>query len=596
MARGDIQEGEAIQVDRSLRLRDELLLLLLAFGAIPLAVAIATGYSVGRSTVTRQAEAALRQVAQSQAIHLATELSRERLLLRTIAGPLPRAAELARVPPARLAQLLVQALPEGGVFDGLRVVRPDGRILASVALRNTAPHWPARAPATEWTEERVVPHRENGRVVAYLLAVPLPEADAAAWLEGHVRAEDFRRAFAMPEHLMAGVESGILERTGAPILVGHEHAAADLRAALALAEADTAAVLRAAVAGAPSLVAVAPVPTTDWVFVTALPLDVALAPLARLRNLAFVSSLGLVALIVFTAAWAARSVTTPLRHLAEAARQLGRTGVHRPVAVSGGDEVASLVGAFNRMADDLDASRAQIERLHTREMERAQQLATVGELASGVAHEIRNPLTGVLGALDLSLKRLPPDDAARSLLEEAGRQLRRIEHTTQQLLRYARPPELREVVVDANALVERAAQLVTPQASAAKVSLRTEPAAAAVRVEADPELMVQVVVNLMLNAIEAMSGGGELVVWVTRHAPEVWIGVRDTGPGISAGQHEQVFRPFFTTKTTGTGLGLPISRQIVVRHGGSLRVEDTPGGGATFVVTLPLAEATGRPS
>jgi signal transduction histidine kinase len=266
------------------------------------------------------------------------------------------------------------------------------------------------------------------------------------------------------------------------------------------------------------------------------------------------------------------------------------------VAAHGSAEVALLVEAFNRMAGDLDASRAEVERLHAQEMERAQQLATVGELASGVAHEIRNPLTGVLGALDLALKSSAPQNAARPLLEEAGRQLRRIERTTQQLLRYARPPELREVTVDANELVARAAQLVAPQASAASVTLRTEPEVEAVPVQADPELIVQVLVNLMLNGIEAMSGGGDLTVWVTHHATEVWIGVRDTGPGIAAERRSQIFRPFFTTKHTGTGLGLSISRQIVVRHGGSLRLEDTPGGGATFVVALPLAETTGRPS
>jgi len=577
-------------------LRDKLLALLFAFGAVPLAVAIAVSYAVGKSTVTRQAEAALRELTQTQAVHLATELSRQRLLLRTIAGQVPRSAERGRMSSTRLAQLLVQGLPEGGVFDGLRIVLPDGRILASVALGNTAPHWPPQAPAEEWTDTRVVVHREGDRVWAYLVAVQLHDTTAIAWLEGHVRTEDFRRVFAVPAHLMEGAESGVFESSGAPILVGHEHASPGLAAMFASVSGDTAGVFRAPVAGQRSLVALAPVPTTDWVFATALPLDIALAPLARLRNTALLSSLVFVVLVVFTAAWAARSVTTPLRQLADAARHFGRTGTHWPVAAHGSAEVALLVEAFNRMAGDLDASRAEVERLHAQEMERAQQLATVGELASGVAHEIRNPLTGVLGALDLALKSSAPQNAARPLLEEAGRQLRRIERTTQQLLRYARPPELREVTVDANELVARAAQLVAPQASAASVTLRTEPEVEAVPVQVDPELIVQVLVNLMLNGIEAMSGGGDLTVWVTHHATEVWIGVRDTGPGIAAERRSQIFRPFFTTKHTGTGLGLSISRQIVVRHGGSLRLEDTPGGGATFVVALPLAETTGRPS
>jgi signal transduction histidine kinase len=102
--------------------------------------------------------------------------------------------------------------------------------------------------------------------------------------------------------------------------------------------------------------------------------------------------------------------------------------------------------------------------------------------------------------------------------------------------------------------------------------------------------MVQVLVNLMLNGIQAMQPGGQLTVWVSRHAPEVWIGVRDTGHGIPLDKRSKIFRPFFTTKHQGTGLGLSISHQIVSRHDGSIRAEDTPGGGATFVIALPLAQ------
>ncbi|NIS64109.1 MAG: hypothetical protein GTO05_02970 [Gemmatimonadales bacterium] len=122
------------------------------------------------------------------------------------------------------------------------------------------------------------------------------------------------------------------------------------------------------------------------------------------------------------------------------------------------------------------------------------------------------------------------------------------------------------------------------------VAVDVEPASAPVLVRVDPELMVQVLVNLMLNGIEAMSAGGRLVVWLTVHAPDVWIGVRDSGPGVPEGVRAKIFRPFFTTKHQGTGLGLSISRQIVERHGGHLTLEDTPGGGATFIVVLPLTE------
>lgn len=576
-----------------MRLRTKLLALLLAFGVIPCAVSIVVGYGVSRRIITRQAEGALRELTLQQSFHVAAEVSRERLLLRTIAGRLPPARVLGRTPPAIQSRELIQSLPEGGVFDGLRLVTPAGGVIASVSLRNMAPHWPDSIPSADWTRTPVAVHREEARVLAYVIAVPVPGAAVSAWLEGHVRAEDFHRVLGMPEHLMAGVESAVFERTGEPVLIAHEHAAKDMVAAFGVLEGDSAKVVRATVDDTPSLVVTAPITATDWVLVSVLPLRVALAPLARLRDTAVMGAGALVVVIVVVGLFAARSVTTPLHELAAAARHLGKEGSRTPVSQRGTDEVGQLVAAFNRMAQDLEDSRRNIERLHAQEMARAQQLATVGQLASGVAHEIRNPVTAVLGALDLALRRLPREDSSRPLLEEAQQQLRRIEATTAQLLRYARPPELREVVVDANLLIDRATRVVEGQAKNAGVKLRTEPAAVPVPVNVDPELMVQVLVNLILNGIDVMGSGDQLTVWVSRHAPEVWIGVRDAGPGVPPEKRAEIFRPFYTTKHQGTGLGLSISQQIVTRHGGTLRVEDTPGGGATFVVALPFAEEKG---
>jgi len=578
-----------------LGLRGKLLGLLLAFGLIPLTLAILIGYAAGRATITEQAEDALREVVERQAAQLATEISRERLLLRTIAGQLPRSGALLRAPQDLLSRLLIQSLPEDGVFDGLRIVTGGGGILTSVALRNTAPHWPPTAPATAWTENHVVVHRSGAQALAYLLAVPATEAPIEAWLEGHVRAEDFRRIFAIPEHLMGGAESGLLDKSGGAVIITHEHAEPDLAAALR--ELNTiqapATVARGRMGGADALVATAPVTGTDWVLVIALPVKIALAPLARFRNAALAGAGLLAVLILLTGIPAAATVITPLRAFATAARQFGEGGRPQPLPGSGSDEVGVLVQSFNRMAADLGRSRGEIERLHTQDLERAQQLATVGEMATGIAHEIRNPLTGVLGAVELALRRLPEGDSARPLLHEAQTQLKRIERTTTQLLRYARPPELRAVRVDANLLVDRAVRVVEPQATSRQVRLRGQPAPEPVPVDVDPELMVQVLVNLLLNGIDATPGGGALEAWTSRQATEVRLGVRDTGPGVAPELRAEVFRPFFTTKHQGTGLGLPISQQIVRRHGGSLLLEETPGGGATFIVVLPLAESAG---
>ncbi len=571
-------------------LRGKLLVLLLAFGAIPLGAVIAVGYSVSRMVVTEQAESALHELTLRQAVHLTTELTRQRLLLRTIVGQLPQPTLLEEEQPAVLSRLLTQSLPEYGVFDGLRVVYADGQVMASVALRHAAPHWPASVPSADWRRRSIIVHRERQSVLAYVIAVAIGPGSEGPWLEGHVRAEDFLRLFAMPSQMIGAVESAVIERSGLPVVAGREHAAQELAKVFMTSGTDSVAVTRADIEATPSLVGTAPIEGTDWIFAAVLPLEIALAPLARLRDTAVVFTIFLVLLIVFIAALAARSVTTPLSQLTAAARHFGKAGIYKKVERRSTDEVGLLVESFNRMADDLESSREEIERLHVRELERAQQLATVGELASGVAHEIRNPLTGVLGVLQLALRKLPSGDSSRPLLEEAQGQLERIEATTTQLLRYARPPELREVVVDANHLIRRAAQVVEAQAKNAGIQLSTEPSRGPVPVHVDPELMVQVLVNLMLNGIQAMQPGGELTVWVSRHAPEVWIGVRDTGHGIPLDKRTEIFRPFFTTKHQGTGLGLSISHQIVSRHDGSIRAEDTPGGGATFVIALPLAQ------
>jgi signal transduction histidine kinase len=569
-------------------LGNKLLLLLLAFGLLPLSVTIVVGYAVSRSTILEQSRRALASIAGAQATHFTTELNRERLLLQTIAGQLPSSEILTTMPPQELAAFLVRSLPENGVFDGLRLAMADGRVLASVALGQTAPHWPPASPAADWIETPVFLHREDGQVLAYLVATTVSR-DPAIWLEGHVRAEDFRRIFSVPQHLVAGVESVVFDRGGNPIFGIHEHAAGELAASVPAAGLDSAGVHLVHTPQS-TLVAVAPVPESDWVFVAALPVAYALAPLSKLRTSATLGAFFLTLLIVITGILASRSVTTPLRDLATAAKALENEELFHPLPVHSSDEVGALIASFNAMALSLDRSREEVGRLHARDMERAQQLATVGELASGVAHEIRNPLTGVQGAIELALRRIPDGDASRPLLMEAQRQLKRIDTTTAQLLQYARPPALREITVDPAQLVERALAIVAPRASTAEIPLSVEPSTEPLAVHVDPELMVQVLVNLLLNGIEAMSNGGSLTVWVARHAPDVWIGVSDTGPGIAAEMQQELFRPFVTTKHQGTGLGLPISREIVNRHGGSLTLKSVPGEGATFVVTLPLAE------
>ncbi len=575
-----------------MRLSTQLVLLLMAFGAIPLSLSIIVGYVLSRNVLVEQGERSLTELGTLQALHIGTELTRQRLLLRTIIGQLPAASVLYQRSADDLAQFLRQSLHEDGVFDGLRLVRNDGHIFASTALRGDEPHWPDQAPANDWEERRVVVHWEGDLVVAYLLAVPVRGTDDV-WLEGHVRAADFSRLFALPTHLLGDVEPVVMHTLGRVILAGHEHSADDFSRIFESAI-DTHTVSRLPVGSDDYLVLRTPIPGTDWVFAATLPLESVLYPLSWLRNWALFGAATLVVVIALTAVVTARTTAAPMCRLAEAARRLGRGEEVERLRDYRVAEVNSLVKAFNQMAGDLEVSRNKINELHARELERAHQLATVGELASGVAHEIRNPLTGVLGAVDMALKSRSPDDEAAPLLQEAQQQLRRIERTTQQLLNYARPPELREVDVDPNLVVERAVTLVSPQATAGGIEVKVAPDVDLPPVRVDPELFVQVLVNLMLNGIDAQPDGGAITVRIEYRDPELWIAIQDNGTGIPPAARADIFRPFFSTKSHGTGLGLSISKQVIKRHNGSLRYEETPGGGATFVVALPSSSTEPR--
>lgn len=572
-----------------LGIRTKLLVLLLAFGIIPMAVCIVFAYAISRDAILDRAQEALQTLTTVEAVHLGSELQKQRLVLRTIATQLPTTSDLLAMAPEERAAVLVRSLLDDGVFDGLRLSTSEGRVLASVALRETMPHWPLPATETERRPGGVVVHRDSLEVVAYIVAVRVPDSPTT-WLEGHVRKSDFRRIFSLPTHLLVGVESSILQADGRPVFGTHDHAADELAALVGTTMlVDVPQTWRMG-GGAGVLVSTAPVQGSDWVFATALPIKSALASLTQVWRYAVIGTTVLLILIVLTGIVASRSVTTPIRRLVEALGLLGREGRFTPLTGLPRDEVGTLIDAFNTMAANLARSRDDVERLHEREMERAQQLATVGELASGVAHEIRNPLTGVRGAVEIALRTIPEHDASRSLLVEALQQLRRIEDTTTQLLQYARPPELREILVDPALLVERAAAIVAPRAATNRQDITIEPSPTPVKVRADAELVVQVLVNLLLNGIDAVGPDGALTIWIVLRAPEVWVGVRDTGPGVAPELRRDIFRPFFTTKHRGTGLGLPISKAIMSRHGGTLMLSDTPGGGATFIITLPLAD------
>lgn len=226
-----------------------------------------------------------------------------------------------------------------------------------------------------------------------------------------------------------------------------------------------------------------------------------------------------------------------------------------------------------------------------REVLRAEQLAAVGQLAAGVAHEIRNPLASIKMLAQAGLEarddRLTADD-----LRVIEAEVRRMERSLQTFLDFARPPKMERRPTDLAGVVRGVADLIRGRAEKQRVEVRHDLPAAGVTVTADAEQLRQVFLNLCLNALDAMPTGGTLTLHVRPRPPgRVEVEVADTGPGVSRGMMPRLFEPFASTKDTGLGLGLVISKRIVEDHGGAINAANRPDGGACFFVTLPTGGA-----
>lgn len=258
------------------------------------------------------------------------------------------------------------------------------------------------------------------------------------------------------------------------------------------------------------------------------------------------------------------------------------------------DDIGQLGRDFNAMVRELRASREEIELLHRTQMSRAEHFATLGELAAGLAHEIRNPLAGIAGVMNIVARDLPASSPAREVVDEVQDEVEQIDRFVTELLNLARPKPPEFSAADLNATVEHAWLLARQQASARGVEVELVRGPELPRVEHDVAQINQVVLNLLLNAIQATPRAGRVSVAVAGGNGRATITVADDGEGIAAAHLGEIFRPFFTTKKTGTGLGLSLARRIVEEHGGKIEVESAPQRGSRFTVELPLARAAAQ--
>lgn len=328
-----------------------------------------------------------------------------------------------------------------------------------------------------------------------------------------------------------------------------------------------------------------PADLPSWTIIVAEPLSEAFAPARRMAKLLATALAGTLLVALAAALLAARRVTQPLTELTGVAATVGRG--ERPVSavpVRSRDEIGTLTAAFNRMAADL--KRAE------HELVEAAKFSFVGELAAGVAHEVRTPL-GVLRSSSQLLERSleVKDDESRELLRLLQDEVDRIERVVSALLELGRPRELRLEPSPLGQILFRAVDFVEAQARQRRITLRRRASDPDPVILCDPDLIYQVALNLLVNAVQVLSEGGTIEV-VLLPVGDGYAGfeIRDNGPGMTDEVCARIFEPFFTRRQGGTGLGLTFVQRVVQEHRGRVSVESEVGRGTVFRVSLPLAK------
>jgi signal transduction histidine kinase len=321
-----------------------------------------------------------------------------------------------------------------------------------------------------------------------------------------------------------------------------------------------------------------------------------LASRSLLGRLVAISLTLLVIVALSSVVWA-RRITRPVEHLSAAARQVGQGRFDTKVSIESGDEIGALAESFNRMSGELHAREVALREAEA-QLVQSEKMAAFGLLGAGLAHEVKNPLAGILGCAQISLRKTDPGSPIRTHLELIEKETKRCRTIIDNLLKFARQEKTAFEATEPNVPVENAIAIVRHQLGLQKVKVDADLAQDLPRINGNGNQLQQVLMNLMINAQQAMGGaGGEIHVITRRAGPsEVEIRVRDNGPGMTPEIRKRVFEPFFTTKPggKGTGLGLSVSFGIIEDHAGEISVESEPGMGTTFIIRLPVPDGPPR--
>jgi signal transduction histidine kinase len=403
--------------------------------------------------------------------------------------------------------------------------------------------------------------------------------------------------FKVFEITLADASGTLLAHPKAPRVAAHEHAdSADV--ALRLAGTGRAGVTHEFMRGAtPMLGGFADVGFAGLTASAIIPRSAAyLASRTLLSRLLIVTIVILLLVALGGRLWAGR-ITKPLERLSAATRTIGQGRFDIHVDVQSRDEIGALSGSFNQMAGELVARESALQNAQA-QLIQSEKMAAFGQLGAGIAHEVKNPLTGILGCAELAKLDTPEGTPLHKNLTLIEKETRRCKMIIENLLKFARQEKAILEPTDLNAVVRDAAAITNHQLELSEVHLVLDLGTGVGLVQASGNQLQQVLMNLIVNAQQALKGAPGTVTVATRSidGDSVEVSVADTGPGIPKEIQAKVFEPFFTTKPTGqgTGLGLSVSFGIVKDHAGEISIDSEPGRGATFRIVLPALRIPAR--
>lgn len=285
--------------------------------------------------------------------------------------------------------------------------------------------------------------------------------------------------------------------------------------------------------------------------------------------------------VIFTAFLLIRSFTRPLHSLLTATKKIEQGDLDYRVKGLR-YEFGELANAFNAMSASLKTQMLKLQR--------SEQLAACGKIATTLVHEVRNPLAGIKAAMEVLSGESTIAKEDREILFKVVWEVNRIEGLFTNMLDFARPKPPQFTSVSLKEVIDRAL-LFTPSVTTQKVKVSWDRENHVPLIQADPNQLYQVFLNLFLNAAAAMPGGGTISIVITTNkaAETVEVALSDTGGGIDEALLDDIFNPFFTTKPKGSGLGLATSKTLIGLHGGSIVASNSPQGGALFLIALPIS-------